>query len=245
MSPSRGTEWQATSLISAQEVNIPQMLAVAFSIYHQGCPASQSTETFPGVQMKILSSNPQGVSKARVLQYATSQSKGEVDRFLDYWRRHGSVMRFSLVEKTEENALFNVSLRSRGSWVTKAVVENNGAFSTPVPVSGGLEDWTILVAEEDKSSLFSQLDSLGVVKIKSVARVGLNQILADRNGTLSDLSPRQFQVLKSAFEWGYFDSPRRVGSREVARRFGVAQSTLLEHLRKAQSKLARRALAGF
>src|SRR2546425_5943648 len=138
-----------------------RMLAIDFSIYHHGCPASQSTERYEGVKMKILASNPYGANSASVLQYAISPTENEIERFLDYWRGHGSVVSFSLAEKQRNSAVFNVSVKSPGGWVTKAILENNGVFSTPVPVFGGIEDWSVLLGREDKSSLFSQLESAG------------------------------------------------------------------------------------
>lgn len=221
------------------------MLAIDFSIYHQGCPASQSTERYEDVKMKILASNPYGTNRASVLQYATSPNENDFEGFLSYWRDHSSVVGFSLTEKQRNSAVFKVSLKSRGGWVTKAILENNGVFSTPVPVFGGIEDWSVLIRKEDKSSLFSKLESVGVVKVNQIREVELAKAFSDETGLLSDLSAKQLSVLKAAFQSGYFEFPKRVGSRELAKRMRISQSTLLEHLRKAQSKVIRRAFNHF
>jgi len=219
------------------------MLAIDFSIYHHGCPASQSTERYGDVKMKILASNPFGTNRASVLQYATSPGENEIERFLTYWRNHSSVVGFAVAEKQRNSAVFSVSLKSRGGWVTKAILENDGVFSTPIPVLGGLGDWSVMLRKEDKSSLFSQLESVGVVKVNQIREVELAKAFSDETGLLSDLSARQLSVLKIAFRSGYFEFPKRVGSRELAKLMGISQSTLLEHLRKAQSKLIRRAFS--
>jgi len=216
------------------------LLAVDFSIHHYGCPACQSTERFRSVEMRILSSKTPGKDRASVLQYAKSSSGDDVDRFLGYWKDHGSVTKFSVADRADNNALFSVSLKSQGGcWVTKAILDNDGVFLGQVPVIDGLEYWSVLVGERNKSSLFSQLDEIGVVKINRIERLRVKEILQPKPGGVSELSPRQLFVLRTALSEGYFDSPRRISSRELASLVGVSQSTLLEHLRKAESRIIR------
>jgi predicted DNA binding protein len=220
------------------------LLAVGFSIYHHGCPASQSTERFPGVSMRILSSHPYGANMASVLQYASARRGEDLRGFLDYWRAHSAVTNMSVVDRAPGGAMFKVGLKSNIGWVTKAVLDSNGFFLTSIPVAGGMEAWSVFIEEENKTALFSQLDKVGTVKVNQISRLEL-----DRDGgptslaPLSNLTPKQSEVLKGALEFGYFDSPRRVDSRELAKRLGIAQSTLLEHLRKAQTKILRQVLA--
>lgn len=219
------------------------MLAIDFSIYHHGCLGTESTVKFPEVNTKILSSNPYYKNKVSVVMYAGLAGKNEIARFLHFWRNQNSVFEFNVASRDEHSAIFNVSMTSPAGSVTKVVLDNNGIFSTPVPVFAGLEKWSILLLKErSKPLLFSQLDRLGVAKVNRIKKVEIQKELSTRSTVLSDLSPKQIQVLKKAFENGYFDSPRRISSRELASRIGVAQSTLLEHLRKAQSKLIQKAL---
>jgi predicted DNA binding protein len=58
-------------------------------------------------------------------------------------------------------------------------------------------------------------------------------VFVDR-GALTD---RQFEVLETAHEMGYFDQPRGANATEVAAELGIAQSTFTEHLAAAQRKL--------
>jgi len=51
------------------------------------------------------------------------------------------------------------------------------------------------------------------------------------------LSDVQADLLRFAFERGYYDSPRRVTTEALAKAKGLARSTLEEHLRKGESRL--------
>jgi predicted DNA binding protein len=58
-------------------------------------------------------------------------------------------------------------------------------------------------------------------------------VFVDR-GKLTD---RQLEVLRTAYELGYFDQPRTANATEVADELDITQSTFSEHLLAAQSKL--------
>ncbi len=195
--------------------------------------------------MKILSSNPHGPDKASVLQYASAIREDHLANFMIYWRNHRSVTKLRVIEKNKcgSNALFHVGLKSDGGWVTKIILDNNAFFSTGIPVVDGIERWSVLVAEENKTSLLSELDRVGVVRINSLQKLQFSKEdqLHDSDIT-SKLSAKQFRILKTAVELGYFDCPRRIDSRQLAKQMGIAQSTLLEHLRKSQLKILGRAL---
>jgi O-6-methylguanine DNA methyltransferase len=56
---------------------------------------------------------------------------------------------------------------------------------------------------------------------------------------LPSLTKRQGQAVIAALEAGYYDTPRKAGSEEVASRLGIARSTFEEHLKGAESQLIR------
>lgn len=51
------------------------------------------------------------------------------------------------------------------------------------------------------------------------------------------LTPRQEEIVQYAFEKGYFDYPKGIGIRELAKKFSISISTLSEILRKGQRKI--------
>lgn len=51
------------------------------------------------------------------------------------------------------------------------------------------------------------------------------------------LTARQLEVLRTAYEMGYFERPRRANATEVAAALDINQSTFSEHLVAAQTKL--------
>jgi DNA-binding CsgD family transcriptional regulator len=67
--------------------------------------------------------------------------------------------------------------------------------------------------------------------------LGLTSIDTKGASLLSKLTPRQRQMLLTAYALGYYDVPRRISSDELSRHLKVDKSTIVEHLRKAERKL--------
>lgn len=53
----------------------------------------------------------------------------------------------------------------------------------------------------------------------------------------SKLTSRQLEVLQVAYEWGYFERPRRANATEIADELDINPSTFREHLVAAESKI--------
>lgn len=87
-------------------------------------------------------------------------------------------------------------------------------------------------------------DRYGTVRVRYLLQDGSEQNNADvvpvDRGRLTD---RQREVLATAYEMGYFDSPRRANATEVATELDIDVSTFTEHLAAAQSTLMEDLLA--
>jgi predicted DNA binding protein len=92
--------------------------------------------------------------------------------------------------------------------------------------------WTMLVTQ--KSALQELIDNLG--KIHAEPKLVKITEISDTD----ELTKRQEQVTRMAFERGYFDFPRRIGLKELATMFDVSTSTLSEILRKGQRRIMMR-----
>jgi predicted DNA binding protein len=93
----------------------------------------------------------------------------------------------------------------------------------------GKVEWTIVLSE--KKVLKDIFDHL---KNKSVDAELIKLTKIDDKETLTE---RQDKTTQVAFDRGYFDYPKRISLRELARMFEVSPSTLSEILRKGQRKI--------
>jgi len=107
-----------------------------------------------------------------------------------------------------------------------------------VRIHGGREYWTVVIqADRDQIQ-----DRLGDVREQMDADIEVQHIVSDNRETggvlqRSVLSRRQHDVFELARERGYYNWPRDVNATELAEELGVSKATVLEHLRKAESRL--------
>lgn len=95
--------------------------------------------------------------------------------------------------------------------------------------SGGKVEWTLVLSDKEVlKDIFDHLKKKGVV----AELVKLTKI-----DDKESLTERQDKIAHVAFERGYFDYPKRISLRELARMFDVSPSTLSEILRKGQRKI--------
>ncbi|WP_254545360.1 helix-turn-helix domain-containing protein [Halomarina pelagica] len=121
--------------------------------------------------------------------------------------------------------------------INEALVSRGFIPDEPVRMIGGREYWTVLVHETRRTVH----DRLEEVREEMDAEIRVELITAPASGTgifqTDDLSERQREVFDLARRHDYYTWPREVSAGELAAIAGVSRATLLEHLRKAESKL--------
>jgi predicted DNA binding protein len=124
--------------------------------------------------------------------------------------------------------------------VCPTLLENGFVHSEPVRIQDGSEEWNLCFAG-DRSGIQESLDD---VREQSGSEVTVTSITtaetADRSSRdqrLDTLTAAQREVFEHARAAGYYEWPRETTTRELADDLGIAKSTLLEHLRTAESKL--------
>jgi hypothetical protein len=65
-----------------------------------------------------------------------------------------------------------------------------------------------------------------------------------RASLLNGLTEKQRQVLKTAYDSGYYDVPRKINSEKLAKSMKLVKSTVVEHLRKTEKYLLDNIFAG-
>jgi hypothetical protein len=123
--------------------------------------------------------------------------------------------------------------------VCPTLLEHGFVHSAPVRIENGSEEWQVCFAG-DRSDIESALDD---VRRDANAEVSVASITTsesdrgEREQRLDSLTPTQRDVFEHARRRGYYEWPRGVSTRDLADDLDVSKTTLLEHLRKAESKL--------
>jgi predicted DNA binding protein len=115
-----------------------------------------------------------------------------------------------------------------------AIDQNHGILRRRNFVGPNRRVYTVLFfRRQDLRAMIEDFREIGSVTLGKVSQFD------DAGVRLTD---RQYEVVEHAIESGYFEWPREVTSEELAESMDISRATLLEHLRKAESKLLSDAL---
>jgi len=111
-------------------------------------------------------------------------------------------------------------------------------YETPAFLEGDRLVFSILGEKEALSSFLASLKKIiGDITISSIQDLEYTD-----ESILSELTDRQKEILIRAKQSGYYDIPRKITTLELAKEFGISNTALLEHLRKAEGKIMMRVI---
>lgn len=150
-----------------------------------------------------------------------------IDSVVEEIRAHPSVGKVEIKDRQQGVASFIVDvIRCRAC---KILITSKAFMVYPVAISKGRMKW-LLITDTNKTvgKLSKALQQVGCdMKLERITQLSVKGVLTDR----------QEEIIRVAFESGYFDFPRKVGSLKIARQLGVSVSTLSEVMRAAQRRI--------
>lgn len=205
------------------------MHRLTLRIRHHDCWAAELGARFPDLRLFIRNTVPTGVEAMDIL-YARRQAPGagDFEALLAFLRAHPRVRGVEVLDRSED-ALF-LLVKSGGEKTLIEAISRAGAFVLkPTLLEGGREVWTLgMVRRETGRALVEDLSKHGEVEVLALGRDEFDSL---------HLTPMQRAALDLAVAEGYYTFPRRITPTELAAKMGLAKSTFLEHLHKAEEKV--------
>lgn len=109
-------------------------------------------------------------------------------------------------------------------------------LTSAMSVGDGSVEWKLITGEEGSlSELIDKLRKQGCeVELKSKVALDKKMMLTDR----------QEEIIRAAYERGYYDYPKKITLRELADLFNVSPSTINEILQRGEKRIMRRYFEG-
>ncbi|MBI4258727.1 MAG: helix-turn-helix domain-containing protein [Thaumarchaeota archaeon] len=140
-------------------------------------------------------------------------------------RQTSNVSNLELI-RTKNGSLYG-SAKVQGRPVCMAFIESRCFLISEKGSPNSTVEWRVRGAGETLKDLMGRLEAEGVQpQIKELSNLNHER----------PLTARQAQILETAMEKGYYEFPRRINLRELAKQVGVKPATLSELLRRAQKK---------
>ncbi|MCG1004974.1 MULTISPECIES: helix-turn-helix domain-containing protein [Halobacterium] len=138
------------------------------------------------------------------------------------------------VKHIEELGNGNVLVTKISCGAYSAIDRNHGILRRQTSIGPNRRIYTVLFfRRQDLRAMIEDFREIGTVTLDKLSAF---------DGPGVRLTDRQYEVIEHAIEAGYFEWPREITSEELAADMEITRSTMLEHLRKAESKLLTDAL---
>jgi len=155
---------------------------------------------------------------------------------------HDVGVRECVVEGDTTLAVTDACLRAETDGVEDTLAAHGCLLVPPLTYADGEKHLRVLaLAPASLTEVYHDLRAEYDVTVADKQAVSAPQSAAPGEA-VPDLTARQAAVLRAAVESGYYDRPRETTTAALAERFGLARSTLEEHLRRAEGKVARAAV---
>lgn len=134
----------------------------------------------------------------------------------------------------------------RNYGVLRAIADVKALKIGPVMVNRGVKIFPVVIPKGMKSRLIRLVKEYSPTEVR-VAIIKPNYLRFtepsfqsfSRFITFPSLTVCEFQILKEAYEAGYFEWPRKINLDYLAKKLGLAKPTVSEHIRKAEKKILR------
>jgi len=223
-----------------------QTSQITLQIWHPDCWTLQTTERVDAGLIAHGIYEHDGIVSGRFTAYADTTA--DIDKLAEAIEGSPLTSEVKLI-----NEYFNPTLRTdaAGNATQELLVEyepNNSihdAFISrgfvpeeEIRVHDGYEYWTVILAES-RGTIQQRLDEIRTEMDAEITVEGMKsgQTDAGHCAQSTQLSERQREVFELAQREGYYTWPRECSASELAEALDISKTTLLEHLRKAESKI--------
>jgi predicted DNA binding protein len=181
---------------------------------------------YPEMRIEVLAAvqnDDRGVALAEL-------SAPDESRVLSELEGYDGVAGVELLSDGDEETL--VQLETTVPLLLEPIQRSGVPLEMPFTIRNGNVVWEVTTSRERLSKLGEHLEELGIpFTVDSIYQeVESEQVLTDH----------QWELLRTAAEHGYYDTPRDCTQEELAEALGIAKSTCSETLHRAEERVIKR-----
>lgn len=202
------------------------MMDVELKIKIPNSWVEEISRKFPA-PIKFIKCLPHGKEGGRGLIEIESKSNIEIENMFKEIEKHPNVCRVDFSK--QRNGGFLGSITTKMCVICNALTGSDCFLESAVSDKLGFVNWKIItISNNSLQDILKKLEDSGCeVEIRKITKLSKKSLL----------TKRQEQILKVAFEKGYYEFPKKITIKELAIIFGVAQSTLQEILQRGERKV--------
>lgn len=183
------------------------------------------SRTYPEATFRILAAIPDGGSGVGLAEIEAAS----LDTLLSDMQSYQNVTEMEVLNESGEQAL--VQFETSLPLLLLAARDSGVPLEMPFELSDGCAVWELKAPSDRLSALGTQLRTFGI-------KFTLEQLQHEIDNE-SLLTETQTELIHSAIEAGYYDTPRQCSLTDLAEELGLAKSTASETLHRAEGKIIK------
>ena len=202
------------------------MILLGLKLRIDGFWACSVSEEFKGTLFKILDIHPsKEYSRGLIAVF------GEVNlkKVSDFLSLSEDIKRVDILLNDPDTKL--LSFYFKHGLLGDIVVKTGVHIRPPLELEKGVIKVNLIGTSKSIYQFLNETEKLKNMTMEIIRRSELKYISKPR------LTRRQELILRAAVKFGYYDLPRRITNRELAKKLGLSASTVAEHLRKVENRI--------
>lgn len=192
----------------------------------EGTWISDVSTSHPNASFRVLAALPGEDAGFGLVEVATDDPRPVLSDMED----HPAITRLELVQAGAESAL--VQFETSQPLLLFSAQESRIPLELPIDVVDGRTTLSVTASRDRLSELGRQLERHGLgYEVEYVSPHVESERL---------LTERQRELVQTAIEMGYYDTPRGASMTDLADELGIAKSTCSETLHRAEEKMVKR-----
>ena len=186
---------------------------------------SKVSRNHPDATFRVLSAfaaNEHGVGIVEI------EAGGGVDPIIEDISEHEVITETELLWNEGDEAL--IEFETRTPMMLLAARRSSVPVRMPFEIQDGVGNWELTASRDRLSELSSVFETMGIDhSLEYVHKVRSEEFLTDK----------QRDVMETALDMGFYDTPREASLSDVAEEIGIAKSTCSEILHRAEEKVVK------
>jgi predicted DNA binding protein len=181
---------------------------------------------YSNARFRILSVLPNRNSGIGLAEITADQLKA----LLSDIKTYKSIVSLEILKLHDETGL--IRFETSNPALLMPIQSSGIALEMPFTLTDGQVTWEITASQSQLSALDKQLEEFGIpFSVDNLQQQATCE---------SFLTERQYEIVETAVDEGYYDTPRECSLTELSETLGIAKSTCSETLHRAEGKVIKR-----
>ncbi|MFH1630922.1 MAG: helix-turn-helix domain-containing protein [Candidatus Aenigmatarchaeota archaeon] len=202
------------------------MFLLGLKIRSKNFWACEISRKFPNARFKMLDVHPFRDGARGIVDIS---GKIEIDTLKRFLKRSMSIKKFHILFSDTSKTI--LSLHFKYGPLSKIITRTDIHVKPPMTLESGYMLVNVVGEKNDLSTLLKELRKKRSLDVSIQRRAEMSHY------NVPKLTEKQLRIMKAAIENGYYNVPRKITIAKLAKKLGISQSNLAEHLQKAERRI--------